>query len=155
MDWQAFLKTFFLCLISVGIEAASITKSGKQWFEQLQKPKRSFSFKVWYFVGAVYYLIFGFVAYRIFSKSQPPVSLAIGLLAFIMLINGLSNFIIFKFRSVKWFYFIMYPFAVLLLILVIIILPKDTISAILLLLYFLWLVYDLYYGYFLWKLNDR
>jgi translocator protein len=154
MDWQALLKTFLLCLISISIEAASATKSGKDWFQQLQKPKYSFSLTVWYFIGAVYYFIFGFVAYRIFSKTQSIVSPPIILLALIMIVNGLSNFIIFKFRSTKWFYLIMYPFGLLLLILIIVIFPKDKFAAILLSVYFLWVLYDLYYCYFLWKFND-
>ena len=38
MDWTALFKTIGLCLISILIEAASATKDGKKWFENLKQP---------------------------------------------------------------------------------------------------------------------
>ncbi len=154
MDWPALYKTLGLCLFSILIEAASYTKSGKTWFEQLHQPRYSISLKVWYFVGAVYYILFGIVAYRQFDNHVGVISTSIILLAIVMFLNGLGNFIIFKYHSVKWFYLIIYPFALVLLSLIIILLEHDFISAGLASLYFLWLIYDLYYGYWLWKLNE-
>jgi|SRR5688500_524403 len=154
MDWTALLKTIVLCLISIFIEALSATKKGRLWFEQLKRPKYSFSLRIWYFVGAVYYIIFGIIAYRQFSVSPTIFSVPIILLVVVMLINGFSNFIIFKYHSIKWFYLIVYPFGLLLVALIIVLLPNDRLSALLASLYFLWLIYDLYYGYNLWKLNS-
>jgi tryptophan-rich sensory protein len=154
MDWPALYKTLGLCLVSIVIEAVSYTRSGKLWFEQLQQPRYSLSLKGWYFVGAVYYLLFGIIAYRQFRDLVNLFSASVILLILIMLFNGLGNFIIFKYRSIKWFYFIIYPFGILLLALIIILFQKDIVSAGLAAIYFLWLVYDLYYGYQLWKLNE-
>jgi len=155
MDWSALVKTIGLCLVSVIIEAISATKEGRQWFGNLRRPKHSFSLQVWYIVGAVYYILFGTIGYRQFSAGMNFSSTPVTLLVFVMLINGLSNFIAFKFRSLKWFYFIIYPFAILLSLLIIVLFPIDRVSAILASLYFLWLFFDLYYGYNLWKLNER
>jgi tryptophan-rich sensory protein len=155
MDWPALYKTIGLCLISILIEAASYTKSGKAWFEQLRQPRYSISLKVWYVVGSVYYLLFGIIAYRQFRNYGSIISASIILLALVMLLNGLGNFIIFKYRSVKWFYLVIYPFGLILLTLIFVLLQHDVISAILASLYFLWLIYDLYYGYRLWKLNEN
>ena len=69
MDWTALLKTIGLCLVSIVIEALSATKKGKSWFDQLKRPKYSFSLSIWYFVGATYYVIFGIIAYRQFSSN--------------------------------------------------------------------------------------
>ncbi len=142
-------------MVSILIEAASYTKSGKAWFEQLRQPRYSISLKVWYFVGAVYYIIFGIVAYRQFRDHASAISTSIILLALVMLLNGLSNFIIFKYRSVKWFYLVIFPFGLILFALIIILFQDDIISAVLASLYFLWLIYDIYYGYWLWKLNKN
>ncbi|HET9744251.1 MAG TPA: tryptophan-rich sensory protein [Chitinophagaceae bacterium] len=154
MEWPALLKTIALCLISIFVEALSATKEGRLWFEQLKRPKYSFSLRIWYFVGAVNYVIFGIIAYRQFSASSGIFSTGIILLVLVMLINGLSNFIIFKYHSLKWFYLIVYPFGFLLLALITILFPNDKLSAALAFIYFLWLIYDLYYGYNLWKLNS-
>jgi tryptophan-rich sensory protein len=143
MDWPALFKTLALCLISILIEAASYTRTGKTWFEQLRQPRYSISLKVWYFVGAVYYILFGIVAYRQFRYQGSGISPSLILLALVMLLNGLGNFIIFKYRSVKWFYLVIYPFGLILLTLIIILLQHDIISAMLASIYFLWLIYDL------------
>jgi tryptophan-rich sensory protein len=109
--------------------------------------------KVWYFVGAVYYVIFGIIGYRQFSTNSSVVSTAIILLVLVMIVNGLSNFIIFKYHSLKWFYLIIYPFGLLLFALITVLAVNDELSAILASLYLSWLIYDIYYCYSLWKLN--
>ena len=96
MIWPALIKTIGLCFVSIAIEAVSATKEGKTWFESLKRPKYSFSFRIWYLIGAFYYLIFGTVAYRQFSSGNEFSSLPIILLIVVMVLNGLSNFIIFK-----------------------------------------------------------
>jgi tryptophan-rich sensory protein len=154
MDWTALLKTIGLCLISILIEAVSATKEGKLWFDKLKRPKYSFSLRIWYFVGAAYYIIFGIIAYRQFSSNLNIFSTSIILLALVMILNGLGNFIIFKYQSLKWFYLVIYPFGFLLLALIIVLTRNDKLSAVLASTYFLWLIYDLYYGYNLWKLNS-
>lgn len=155
MYWSALLKAIGVCLISITVEGISATKEGRQWFESLKRPKYSFSFRVWYFVGAIYYILFGMIAYRQFALGKSFSSISIILLVLVMVINGLSNFILFKFRSIKWFYLIIYPFALLLLVLIIVLYSVDLVSTILASLYFTWLFFDLYYVHSMWKLNER
>jgi tryptophan-rich sensory protein len=154
MIWPALIKTIALCFVSIAIEAISATRQGKVWFESLRRPRYSFPLSSWYVVGVLYYIIFGVVAYRQFSMEKTFLSITIVVLAVVMVLNGLSNFIIFKYRSIKWFYLAIYPFAVVLLVLIIALWKDDRISACLGSLYFLWLFYDLYYGYNIWKLNE-
>lgn len=153
MYWSALLRAIGVCLISITIEAISATKEGRQWFESLKRPKYSFTFRVWYIVGALYYILFGMIAYRQFALGKNFSSISIVLLVLVMFINGLSNFILFKFRSIKWFYLIIYPFALLLAVLIIVLSSNDMVSAILASLYFIWLFFDLYYIHNMWKLN--
>ena len=155
MDWTALLKTIALCLLSIVIEAASATKEGKTWFENLKQPQSSFPFSVWYLVGGLYYLICGVIAYRTFHASSTIFSLPIILLALMMLVNGLTNFVLFKLKSLKLFYWSLYPFALLLISLMVTVFPDDKISFWLASLYFLWLCYDLYYFRTLWKINEH
>ncbi len=155
MDWPALLKTICLCLISIIIEAFSASKAGKKWFEKLIQPKYSFSLSLWYIVGGVYYIICGIISYRLFHTQSDIFTLPVILLALIMIFNGLGNFILFKFRSLKWFYLVVYPFALLLAVLVAVLFQADKFSAMLASVYLAWLVYDLYYLRNLWKLNYR
>lgn len=153
MDWIALLKTVGLCLISIIIEAVSATKDGKKWFEDLQQPKNSFSFSFWYVIGGLYYIICGIIAYRLFHSSTDIFTLPIILLTLIMVINGLTNFILFKFRSLKMFYLSLYPFIALFIVLIITLFQTDKISVWLASIYLAWLVYDVYYFLNLWQLN--
>lgn len=155
MIWAALLKTIGVCLVSIIIEAISATKDGVKWFGSLKRPKYSFPMKTWYVVGAIYYILFGIATYRQFALGKSFSSLPILLLTFVMIVNGLSNFVLFKFRSLRWFYLIIYPFFLVLLTLVIVLWEDDKISAGLVSLYLLWLFYDLYYGYNIWKLNSH
>jgi translocator protein len=155
MDWIALLKTIGLCLISIVIEGASATKDGKTWFEKLKQPQYSFPFSVWYLVGGLYYLICGVIAYRIFHASSTVFSLPVISLAMMMLVNGLTNFVLFKLKSLKLFYWSLYLFILLLISLMFTLFPDDNISFWLASLYLLWLCYDLYYFRTLWKLNEH
>lgn len=155
MDWNALIKSVLLCLIPIIIEASSATKDGKKWFVELKQPKYSFSLSVWYFIGGLYYLAFGTIAYRLFHASPVVISFPVVLLALIMLINGLSNFILFKFRWLKTFYIILYSFALLVTGLIITLLGEDKFSAVFAIVYLIWLCYDIYYFYSLWKMNEE
>ena len=154
MDWIALLKTIALCLISIVIEATSATKDGKTWFENLKQPPSAFPFSVWYLVGGLYYLICGVIAYRVFHTSNTVFSLPIILLTLMMVVNGLTNFVLFKRKSPKMFYWSLYPFLLVLVSLMVILFPADKISFGLASLYFLWLCYDLYYFRTVWKINE-
>jgi tryptophan-rich sensory protein len=155
MDRIALLKTIALCLLSIVIEAASSTKEGKLWFENLKQPQSSLPFSVWYLVGGLYYLICGVVAYRQFHTSNTIFSLPIILLALIMLANGLTNFVLFKLKSLKMFYGVLYLFILLLISLMVTLFQNDNLSFGLAGLYLLWLCYDLYYFRILWKINEH
>ena len=154
MDWTALFKTIGLCLISIVIEAASATKDGKKWFENLKQPSISFPFSVWYLVGGLYYIICGVIAYRTFHTSETVFSLPIILLALMMLTNGLTNFVLFKLQSLKMFYWALYPFLLLFISLMVLLFPNDKVSFWIASLYLLWLCYDLYYFRALWKANE-
>jgi len=155
MDWTALLKTIGLCLIAVIIEAASSSKDGKKWFEHLRQPKYYLPFSVWYLVGGLYYIICGVIAYRVFHVSTSVFSLPIILLALMMLVNGLTNFILLKFQSLKMFCWALYPFTLLLIGLMVTLFQNDKVSFGLAGIYLLWLLYDLYYFRILWRTNEN
>jgi translocator protein len=155
MDLPALYKTIALCAVSVLIEIASASKQGKTWFENLRRPRFSFGLNAWYIVGSLYYLIFAIATYRQFHSGATWISPSIILLVLIFIANGMSNLLLFKLHSLKWFYLVIYPFALLLICLVAELLRlHDNVSAGIVSAYLLWLIYDLYYTYYLWKLNQ-
>ena len=155
MDWIALGKSLGLCLIAVVIEAVSATAEGRRWFESLNQPKRSLPFALWYWVGGIYYLICGTIAYRQFHDSVSAITLPIILLALLMVCNGLSNFLLFKARSLPLFHMALYPFGILLVTLIISLYTDDRLSAALGSVYLIWLFYDVYYFASLQRLNKN
>jgi translocator protein len=155
MDYYALGIAVGICLLSVVFEALGTSKAGKKWFEDLRQPKLSFPFWVWYIIGGLYYVICGIVAYRVYlRKEHPNFQQALTLLILMMFINGFTNFILFKWRSIRAFYFSIYPFSIITIWLFIVLLKVDAISAWVLFPYIVWLLYDIYYFHFLWKLNN-
>ena len=153
MNYTALLQAVVLCFLSVLFEAAGTTKSGKVWFENLKKPSFSLPFKVWYIVGGLYYIICGIIAYRLFAIQDNDFLLRLFPLVLMMLANGIGNFLLFRLRSLIWFYISLFPFTLILLVLYIQLLQTDKISSWVLLPYMLWLIYDFYYLHSMWKLN--
>ena len=154
MNYTALVQAIGLCLVSVLIEAAGTTKSGKAWLENLKKPRLSLPFTVWYLVGGLYYIICGTIAYRLFAIPGEGVVMRLLPLGLMMLANGAGNFLLFRLRSLAGFYYSLFPFTVIILILYFQLLSIDIISSWVLLPYMLWLVYDFYYLHALWKLNE-
>jgi len=154
MDWTAILKTIGLCLISIIIEAIPATKDGKKWFESLKQPRFALPFHVWYFIGGLYYIICGTIAYRLFQNQESShFNLTLGLLILMMLGNALPNFYLFKQKSVRKFYLSGIPFSIFLTALYFQLLRVDIFSSWVLFPYFIWLIYDFYYFHNLLKLN--
>jgi hypothetical protein len=56
---------------------------------------------VWTIVGAGYYLIFFFIIYRLLRLSDYPAQWfpTLALIIFMMIVNGLSNWVIFRARN--------------------------------------------------------
>jgi benzodiazapine receptor len=152
MNYSALFYTIIFCLVSVLIEAIGTTKSGKIWFENLEKPSFSLPFTVWYLVGGLYYLICGIIAYRLFVIPDADF-LRLFPLGLMMLANGIGNYLLFRLKSLFWFYISLFPFALILIILFLQLLQIDKISSWVLLPYMIWLIYDFYYLHALWKLN--
>ena len=154
MNWTALLETIGLCLVSVIIEAISATNDGKKWFESLKQPRFALPFPIWYFIGGLYYIICGTIAYRLFqNRDSGHFSLTLFLLVLMMFSNALPNFFLFKQKSIRRFYLSGIPFSITLTALYLQLLRVDLLSSWVLFPYFVWLIYDIYYFHNLLKLN--
>jgi tryptophan-rich sensory protein len=110
---------------------------------------------VWSIIGGLYYAVFGFVLYRIFALTEPG-SLrvfTILLIVVMMVLNGVSNWVIFRARDFRSAFLIGALFPVLDLVLLACLLQLDTTAATFLVPYLIYRVYGVYWGYALWKAN--
>lgn len=156
MNYSILLQTILYCSIFILIEALSVSKTGKDWFQSLRQPRYALPFTVWYFVGGLYYIICGIIIYRLFqNKESSDFYLTLFLLTLMMLGNALPNLFLFKQKSLKKFYLSGIPFSIILAALYFQLLRTDILSSWVLLPYFIWLCYDFYYFRNLMKLNKE
>jgi tryptophan-rich sensory protein len=133
-----------------------VGRSGLEWYEQLKKPGFVVPLGIFYLVGALYYVLFAIVLYRVLSRVGDARGrvISLGLALGVMLLNELWNYAFFGLRSTLAGFLGMAVFVALLTALVAVLLRYERFSAVLLVPYYLWvLLYDLAWTYELWRLN--
>jgi len=146
----AFLFSMGCCLISLVVAGKSGSKEDKEWFANLNHPDNSFLLKIMNIIGVIFYILFGFILYHLFVSNH---IVSIVLVVIIIQLMGLSPLLKYKTRNLKLFFFVMLVFPILLSVLIFFLLQANLILAMLVIVYSLWLVYDLSYFFRLMKLN--
>lgn len=98
---SAILISLAVCILAAGLEGLCAGRNVKSYFAELRWPSYSAPLWVWYGIGGFYYLIFGFVIYRILrldrdSQLKPAV---LGLILFMMVANALWNYVFFRAKN--------------------------------------------------------
>src|SRR5215211_9051039 len=75
--------------------------SGLEWYEGLEKPGFLVPLGIFYLVGALYYVLFAVVLYRVLSRVGDTRGrvISLGLTVGVMLLNELWNYVFFGLRS--------------------------------------------------------
>ena len=154
---SAILISLAVCILAAGLEGLCAGKNVKSYFAELRWPSYSAPLWVWYGIGGVYYLIFGFVIYRILrldsdSALKPAV---LGLILFMMVANALWNYIFFRAKNLYLAFIGSSLVPVLDVALFVCLLQLDKVAAWALVPYLLYRIYGVWWGYGLWKLNGR
>ena len=134
---------------------ALVGGSGLEWYEELEKPRFLVPLGIFYLVGALYYVLFAVVVYRVLARVDDPRgrALSFGLTAGVMLLNELWNYGFFGLRSTLAGFLGILVFLTLLTALVAALRRYERFSALLMVPYYLWVLYDLAWTYELWRLN--
>jgi tryptophan-rich sensory protein len=150
------LYALVLCAISATLEGALAGRGVQARFAELRLPRFSPPLPVWFVIGGLCYLICFTVLYRLFrlppSRSRDA---ALALLAGMMLINALWNYVFFRKRDLYLSFFAFLPYGILAVALFLLTLRLDRLAAWVVLPYVLYLVYAAAWGYGLWKRNPE
>ncbi len=144
-----------ICLLAAALEGVCAGKNVKAFFAQLRFPRYSAPLWLWAMIGGVYYLIFGFVIYRLLrlSNDTPFRAAALILLLFMMAANGATNYIIFRARNLGLSFLVGCLFPILDITLFALAIQLDPIAGASLVPYLLYRIYALFWGYQIWRLN--
>lgn len=152
----ALLTSLCVCGAAAALEVVCAGNNVKSFFSSLRLPAYSAPLWVWSIIGLFYYLIFCFVLYRlfIFNNGSALRSAIIVLLVMMMTVNALTNYIIFRARNLRLSFIVGALFPVLDLTLFLMLIQIDSLAAWSLILYLLYRIYAVWWGYALWKQND-
>ena len=134
---------------------ALVGGSGLEWFAGLAKPRFLVPLRVFYLVGALYYVLAAVVLYRALARIDDSRgrAMSFGLTVGALLLNELWNYGFFGLRSTLAGFLGIVVFLALLTGLIAALLRYEKFSAGLLVPYYVWVLYDLAWTYQLWKLN--
>ena len=144
-----------VALAAAAIEGACAGKNVKSFFATLRFPPYSAPLWLWSAIGGIYYLIFWFVLYRLLRLETDSLlkPVALVLIAFMMLANGLTNYVIFRARNLRLSFVIGSLAPIFDTMLFVLLLMLDRIAALSLIPYLVYRVYGVWWGYALWKIN--
>jgi tryptophan-rich sensory protein len=153
----ALLLAIMVCAATAALEGICAGTKVTEFFSSNRFPRYSAPLWAWSIIGAAYYLIFGFVFYRVLGIDQSIDlrSVAVALIIFMMVANALSNYVIFRMKDLRLGFVIGSIFPLLDLALFACLLQLDSTASVALAPYLIYRVYAVYWGYALWKANLR
>ena len=145
--------------LSLGMAIFGGLLTGNQltrWFATLQKPRLQLPLWAFVSVGIIVYIFDIIIAYRLLTivPDQTDRIIALTALLVVMLYNELWNVVLFRWHNTFAGFLGILAFLAPLLILQVTLWLVETVSAVLILLYVVWVIaYDIPWSYTLWKLN--
>lgn len=153
----AVLISFVVCGIAAALEGLCAGRNVKAFFASLRMPPFSAPLWVWSIIGGGYYIIFGFILYRLLRLdiNSRLWSVAIALVVLMMILNALANYVIFRARNLYLSYIIGAWYPLLDVSLFLCLLSLDRVAAVALIPYLVYRIYGVWWGYALWKINCK
>jgi tryptophan-rich sensory protein len=153
----AILITIGVCVVAAALEGVCAGKNVKPFFAQLKFPPYSAPLWVWTIIGGLYYLIFGFIIYRllILGYDSRLKYATFALILSMMIVNALTNYVIFRARNLHLSFIIGNLFPFLDITLFVCLLQLDNVAALSLIPYLIYRVYAVWWGYALFKANAQ
>lgn len=154
LGW-AILFSIGICVFAAALEGACAGRNVKQFFASLNFPRYSPPLWIWSIIGGLYYVIFWFVLYRLFrlTTNSPLWYATLALMLFMMTVNGLSNYVIFRAKNLWLSCMIGNVFPIMDLVLLVCLIQLDAFAAWSLVPYLIYRAYAVWWGYALWKAN--
>ena len=145
-----------ICIIAALLEGLCAGRNVKSFFASLKSPRYSPPLWVWSIIGGVYYIIFWFLLFRLFRLETDSFLkvIALTLIIFMMIVNALTNYIIFRARNLYLSFVVGSAFPLMDIALFACLLRLDELAAWSMIPYLLYRIYAVWWGYKLWKANE-
>jgi tryptophan-rich sensory protein len=150
----ALLLSLGVCGVAAALEGVCAGNKVKSFFASVRLPAHSPPLWAWSIIGIFYYLIFCFIFFRLLTVNGSLRSLAIVLILTMMIINAVTNYLIFRAGNLRLSFIVGALFPVLDIALFVLLVQLDTLAACSLIPYLLYRIYAVWWGYTLWKQNE-
>jgi translocator protein len=152
---RALLVSVTTCVLFALFGAALVGGSLGTWYGALDKPWFLVPLWVFYIVGAVYYVLFATVLYRIlvYVEDRGGKAASLALTICVLFLNELWNYGFFGLQSTLVGFLGIAVFLVPLTALLLALRKHERFSAGLVTAYWVWVLYDLAWTFALWRLN--
>ncbi len=152
---HAVLISLGICVIGAILEAVAAGNNVKSLFARLRFPSCSPPLWIWYIIGILYYATCFFVVYRVlrYRGDSALDYVAFTLILVIMSFNAFWNYIFFRAQNLYLSFVSWIPYSLVAIALFVCLMQFDKVAALAFLPYLLYLVYALWWGRGLWKLN--
>lgn len=151
----ALLLAVTTCVLFAVFGTTLVGDSLGTWYDTLDKPSFLVPLWVFYIVGAVYYVLFATVLYRIlvYVDDRGGRAAALALTICVLFLNELWNYGFFGLQSTLVGFLGIAVFLVPLTALLLELRKHERFSAVLVAVYWIWVLYDLAWTFELWRLN--
>lgn len=152
----AALASLIICGMAAALEGVCAGKNVKSFFATLRFPRYSAPLWAWTIIGGGYYILFFFIVYRLFrlSSNRALWYFALGLAVFMMIVNGLTNYVIFRARNLYLSFIIGAVFPLMDVTLFALLMILDQTAALAMIPYLVYRAYAVFWGYALWRANE-
>mgnify|MGYP003286674795 CR=1 FL=1 len=152
----AALLALAICVLAAILEGICAGKNVKSFFATLRFPRYSAPLWIWSIIGGLYYIIFWFVLFRLFRLNTNSLvkPIALTLMMFMMIVNALTNYIIFRAQNLRLSFAVGSAFPIMDVALFVCLIQLDRLAAWSLIPYLLYRTYAVWWGYSLWKANE-
>jgi len=152
---RALLASVTTCVLFALFGAALVGESLGTWYGALDKPWFLVPLWVFYIVGAVYYVLFATVLYRIlvYVEDRGGKAASLALTICVLFLNELWNYGFFGLQSTLVGFLGIAVFLVPLTALLLALRKHERFSAGLVAAYWVWVLYDFAWTFALWRLN--
>lgn len=153
----AVLIAFGICAVAAALEGLCAGNKVASFYADLRFPRYSAPLWVWGIIGGLYYAVFWFILYRLLRLDDRSALqyAALTLIMFMMVLNALTNYVIFRLRNLRLSFIVGALFPILDVSLFLCLVRLDSVAALALLPYLVYRVYGVWWGYGLWKMNSR
>jgi len=144
-----------VCAGAAALEGICAGRTVKKFFSELRFPRFSPPLWVWSIIGGAYYVIFGFALFRLLRRGVGGslAVFAVALIIWMMLLNALANYVIFRARNLYLAFVAGAIFPIFDIALLLCLFRLDNPAAWSLFPYMAYRLYAIWWGYSVWRIN--